>query len=45
MDVRVILQLAAPGVQHPQEAGQLAADEAWIGGEFGIAPAEASNSP
>ena len=34
MDVRVILQLPAPGVQHPEEAGQLAADEARVGGEF-----------
>ena len=34
MDVRVVLQLAAPGVQNTQKAGQITADVFFIGGQL-----------
>ena len=34
MQMGMILQLASPGVQHPEEADVGRADKAWIGGEL-----------
>lgn len=34
VDVRVVMQLAAPSVKHPEETGDITADEFFIAGEF-----------